>query len=341
MTTITSANYLPAGCKRVKLNLANAYRTTITHLVPGDVVRVESSVHSPLIAPAATKAANKSFWATVSKVERGTGWVAVTVESSWYTGALRWTVPHTAITRKERAEEYSARLMLAEQEREASLKATAPVPEAPVRPAARRPVSVHDPKFDAAGLCAVVVDRPSGIPTICSEPVKSAIHDPAAYSAYHTELLLELKGWSAPASGADLDRILDSAFPIPSPRPVPVEETIPLDKVMARSGARVHLRASSVSALTTLCGLDVSGLANGYDGPPCSNCDQVTVPAPKFPTRQELRDRAEKAEATLATVRSTMLALKNQGEANLSNSADAVLNAQVNLLDVLIRLLDS
>lgn len=56
----------------------------------------------------------------------------------------------------------------------------------------------------------------------------------------------------------------------------------PGDEVMARSSARVHWRTTSWSGLT-VCGLDVSGLANGYDGAKCLEC---------FPVRQKIMDLA-------------------------------------------------
>jgi hypothetical protein len=384
---MTSATYLPAGCKPyVKLNLAGAYRTTYTHLVPGDVIRVETSVHhSGVVMPSGTRAANKSFWATVSKVERANRQVFITVESSWFTGRVAWDAPHTAVTRKERATEHSARLMLAEQEREASLKASeaelaaaaaarqeariqarreatrqpdrpeeyqaasrTSLPAIPFNPAgaaqtasvvavaesiangnAAATVSVHTPKLDSNGLCKLVVDRPNGYPTMCMEPVSSAIHDPAAFSAYHAEIMLELKAWSDPA---DLDRVLETAFPS-----IPVQRQPEGEEVLARSGARVHLRASWPQKLTR-CGLDVSGPANGYDGPPCTNCAQVSVPAPKA---------VHPAEAKLDLMRSTMTNLVAEARRRAANwvpehqLTTMELEAKADLLDVLLRLLDS
>lgn len=457
---MTSANYLPAGCKVVKLNLGNAYRTTYTHLVVGDDIRVRITPWG--LDPAATVAPKNSFWARVSKVERGTGYVQIWVTFGTEERAVRWTAAHTAVTRKERAAEYSARLMLAEQEREASLKASAeelerkravaslPLEEpaslaaglvkigqelgaadpvghaltaidslldssvdqvrdyyrlvyaelvsirdrarslqcgqghrhvtmldtrqcdiqarlahvkaggtwddaAPAITAGARvhfadfpgdtftvaftygdmgqqyadlvadsgdrirearwedltlaarqaePVSVHTPKLDDAGLCKLVVDRPSGIPAICGEPVKSAIHDPAAFSAYHAELALELKKWQDP-SGAELDRMLEKAFPIPAQRSTELDDARLIQQVAYARG-----------------GQPAQDLA-------------------------DMRVRATTAEAKLETMRTTMTMLATEARSRAANwtpehgITTLELESKADLLDVLLRLLDS
>jgi hypothetical protein len=49
----------------------------------------------------------------------------------------------------------------------------------------------------AIGLCWQQVERPNGAIVPCGEPVKSPVHDPAAYLAYDAELRTELKKWVA------------------------------------------------------------------------------------------------------------------------------------------------
>lgn len=59
------------------------------------------------------------------------------------------------------------------------------------------PVSVHDFEPGHSGMsCVRMVVRPDGTGDACGEPVKSAIHDPAAYSAYATELASALAEWT-------------------------------------------------------------------------------------------------------------------------------------------------
>jgi hypothetical protein len=61
-------------------------------------------------------------------------------------------------------------------------------------------VSVHDhqpPSVLGTELCGRVVVRPNGTAEQCAEPVKSPIHDPAAYLAYTAELTTELGKWVA------------------------------------------------------------------------------------------------------------------------------------------------
>lgn len=126
-----SAKTLPAGCKAAKLNLANAYRTTYTHIVAGDVVRVlskegahyragEGYVEDVLHYPAATQAPKASFWVQVTKVERKSGGVTITVAGD---RELEYNAAHTAITRKERETERQARLEQDAADRAASLAA--------------------------------------------------------------------------------------------------------------------------------------------------------------------------------------------------------------------------
>lgn len=80
-------------------------------------------------------------------------------------------------------------------------------------------ISVHDhqpPSIQGHALCGRVVVRPNGTAEQCGEPVKSAIHDPAEYPAYRTELAAELAKWragtgeyasaSAPPNSASDDR---------------------------------------------------------------------------------------------------------------------------------------
>jgi hypothetical protein len=60
-------------------------------------------------------------------------------------------------------------------------------------------VSVHEhqpPSIYGAELCGRVVVRPGGTAEQCAEPVKSPIHDPAAYLAFRAELAAELAKWS-------------------------------------------------------------------------------------------------------------------------------------------------
>lgn len=103
--------YLPAGCKNAKINLLNAYRTTITHIQVGDVIRVDryqTMVNGTLI-PTPTHSPARSFWATVEKVDRETRQIQITTDK----GTMGWEFPHTSITRKERASEKAERLALA------------------------------------------------------------------------------------------------------------------------------------------------------------------------------------------------------------------------------------
>ena len=114
---------LPTGCKSVKLNLSNAYRTTYTHLQPGDYVRVVTSgYHTPLdqLVPAAARAPKASFWVQVRTVVRGNRSVTVYLEGRF---RLAYDAPHTAVTRKERTEEFEARMVQARADRDVAFQA--------------------------------------------------------------------------------------------------------------------------------------------------------------------------------------------------------------------------
>lgn len=59
-------------------------------------------------------------------------------------------------------------------------------------------VSVHDftpPSMFGHELCGRVVVRPNGTGEQCGEPVKSPIHDPAAYLTYAAKVTVELAKW--------------------------------------------------------------------------------------------------------------------------------------------------
>lgn len=43
-----------------------------------------------------------------------------------------------------------------------------------------------------SAVCVEIVDRPDGSAELCGEPIKSPVHDPAAYLAYAAELGIEL-----------------------------------------------------------------------------------------------------------------------------------------------------
>lgn len=45
-------------------------------------------------------------------------------------------------------------------------------------------------------VCGVMVERPNGLFAECREPIKSPVHDPAAYLAYAAELREELDKWA-------------------------------------------------------------------------------------------------------------------------------------------------
>lgn len=108
---------LPAGVKDAKLNLSNAYRTTLTHLVAGDDVRMDPGLGRNRMVPAGTFAPKRSYWVSVIKVEKEGRVVAVTLGD----GTVYSDFAHTSITRKERANEYKAKLEDAAAKRQAAL----------------------------------------------------------------------------------------------------------------------------------------------------------------------------------------------------------------------------
>lgn len=63
---------------------------------------------------------------------------------------------------------------------------------------AKPTAQTHDFWPYAGGVCRLLVERPDGRHEECGEPVKSPVHDPAAYLAYAEELRIELRKWSAP-----------------------------------------------------------------------------------------------------------------------------------------------
>jgi hypothetical protein len=64
------------------------------------------------------------------------------------------------------------------------------VPEWAVSVHNHRPPSIHGPE-----LCGRIVIRPNGTDEQCAEPVRSPIHDPAAYLTYCAKLATELVKW--------------------------------------------------------------------------------------------------------------------------------------------------
>lgn len=69
-------------------------------------------------------------------------------------------------------------------------------------------------------------------------------------------------------------RDFGQAYRVVTEPTTPAAETAAeLIEVLARSGARVHLAAAN--ATLTMCGLNISGPANGYDGTPCTDCREV------------------------------------------------------------------
>jgi hypothetical protein len=110
-----------------------------------------------------------------------------------------------------------------------------------------RPVSVHDFLPGHSGMsCVRMVVRPDGTGDACGEPVKSAIHDPAAYAAYHSELKVELGKYERREPPYDtpdaLDQILESAFPS-QPEEVLARQTSP-DLATVLDKVRGHLEAA-------------------------------------------------------------------------------------------------
>lgn len=112
--------YLPAGCKSAKVNLSGAYRTTLTRLEVGDVVRLDrrqNEVNGALI-PTPTHSPARSFWATVTEITRANGQISITTDK----GQMPADFAHTSITRKERATETQERLALDAQAREDAVR---------------------------------------------------------------------------------------------------------------------------------------------------------------------------------------------------------------------------
>lgn len=70
----------------------------------------------------------------------------------------------------------------------------ADAPTHQVKPTAQ----THDFWPYAGGVCRLLVERPDGRHEECGEPVKSPVHDPAAYLAYAEELRVELRKWQTP-----------------------------------------------------------------------------------------------------------------------------------------------
>jgi hypothetical protein len=111
------------------------------------------------------------------------------------------------------------------------------------------PVSVPDFQPGHSGMsCVRMVERPDGTGDACGEPVKSAIHDPAGYSSYYTELKTELGKYERrepPYDGSDaLDLALETAFP-----------SAPPELETMRDKVRGHLEAARarVTAAETGC----------------------------------------------------------------------------------------
>lgn len=114
---------IPAGCKSAKLNLGDAWRTTCTHIIAGDVVRVQGDGDGDGdgITASPGNAPKRSMWVKVADVIRSPGQVQIVLAKDW--GTLI-TVAHTAITRQERPEELAARIAEAGQERRDSVAST-------------------------------------------------------------------------------------------------------------------------------------------------------------------------------------------------------------------------
>lgn len=147
--------YLPAGCKDAKINLANAYRTTLTRLEVGDVVRLDrrqNEVNGALI-PTPTHSPARSFWATVTEITRSGGQIHITTDK----GQMPGDFAHTSITRKERAAEYTERLALDAQAREDAVRASE---EARLEAA----LAAHPTPAEAAAMATPVVPA---IPFMC------------------------------------------------------------------------------------------------------------------------------------------------------------------------------
>lgn len=132
---------IPAGCKDVKLSLTGAWRTTYTHIVAGDVVRIQQDTASwepngLRYAAAGTQALARSYWVNVASVER----VGRMVRIMLVGGSFTEDFPHAAITRKERETEYQARIGTDASARAASIAESA-VPAVTVVPVICTPVN--------------------------------------------------------------------------------------------------------------------------------------------------------------------------------------------------------
>jgi hypothetical protein len=109
---------LPTGCKDVKLNLTNAYRTTFSHIQAGDVLRVEwNPTGNGMMIPTATHSPKRSFWVEIMEVSREGRHICLHTRN----GAVITNSPHTAITRKERQSEHEEALRQMAAEREEAL----------------------------------------------------------------------------------------------------------------------------------------------------------------------------------------------------------------------------
>ncbi len=343
---MTSATYLPAGCKRVKLNLAGAYRTTYTHLVPGDEIRIQRSLYRETFDPTPGNAPSRSFWAKVTKVERGAGWVAVEVESAWYTGQVSWTAPHTAVTRKERQEETSARLMLAEQERTAAVKAseeelTAALAEWSGRKASGRYLPGKTALIPA-GLVIPVEEQTADMPIRRGVQVWHPDYVGTVWVVRFThggglgsDLVADLVHFGTgdqlrDVKVTDLTVVTTANLAVAIPfNPAGTAQT---SAAVAAATSITAGTAAAIPAQRTATELDdarlIAEVAYARGGQPAQDL-------------ADMRVRALKAEAKLEQIRATMDMLRLQGRDSVADEADPVVTAQVGLLDVLIRLLDS
>lgn len=103
---------IPAGCKDAKITASNAWRTTYTHIVPGDRVMMETrdnAIRRPqdaadgaLVKAAPTSHPKRAMWMLVERVERGNGLVTLIMAKDWGSST---EAAHTAITRQERDED--------------------------------------------------------------------------------------------------------------------------------------------------------------------------------------------------------------------------------------------
>lgn len=345
---------LPAGCKNVKLNLPNAYRTTYTHLVPGDRIRVRQTGGG--LDPAATIAPKSSFWAEVRKVERYTGGVTIVV---WFEGEsvqIRWTAAHTAITRAERGSERVKRLAADEKARlealasvEATLE-TAPIDkealtatrvdsllDSGARPdhLTNRSAALAEAQAEAARLEALVTEDPRDVAVGMVQAAR-ALGSSAPYAEVldHVDFLTRTD-----LGNADHHmRVADEVRAMVDQAKDAARETRESMTPKFPQGTPEY------AAYATDLKAELEKYKNRqapYDGPDAFDLAlDAAFPVPR-PRPVPDQETVHPAQAKLETLRTTMLRLKNTGEVNLSNSADAVLNAQVNLLDLLLNLLDA